>query len=324
MLTERAHALGFADIGVAGIALDEDELRLSEWLEAGWHGDMHYMARHGSMRARPAQLLPGTLRVVSARMNYWPTEARTAAEVLADPSASPHAVQRAVLGGTYALAAMGRFDRCAEVAARGHEVEDQVEGLLRPLGAYGEIWGLVLAGEFDTAEKRSADIVRISSPGQYIAWGMVNQLASMVEVARGRFPDAVLRMEQTVAALTSESTAAWSFPLSCGPTGNLWINRGKEVVREWRFPVRAVEVPAGRGASPEPTGNRLASVGDDALRAARPCNSRAEAGSASTNPPLVTGSGAAYAAPFLFRFSSLRLTAWSCGAPELIVEWEER
>src|SRR5437660_10692076 len=46
-------------------------------------------------------------------------------------------------------------------------------------------------------------------------------------------------------------------------------NRGKEVVREWRFPVRAVEVPAGRGVSPAPTGNRLASVGDDALCAAR-------------------------------------------------------
>jgi len=99
MLTERAHALGFADIGVAGIALDEDELRLSEWLEAGWHGDMHYMARHGSMRARPAQLLPGTLRVVSARMNYWPTEAHTAAEVLADQSAAY--VSRYALGRDY-------------------------------------------------------------------------------------------------------------------------------------------------------------------------------------------------------------------------------
>jgi len=99
MLTERAHALGFADIGVAGIALDEDELRLSEWLEAGWHGDMHYMARHGSMRARPAQLLPGTLRVVSARMNYWPTEAHPAAEVLADQSAAY--VSRYALGRDY-------------------------------------------------------------------------------------------------------------------------------------------------------------------------------------------------------------------------------
>src|SRR5439155_17966260 len=45
-------------------------------------------------------------------------------------------------------------------------------------------------------------------------------------------------------------------------------HRGKEVVREWRFPVRAVEVPAGRGVSPGPTGNRLASVGDNAFRAA--------------------------------------------------------
>ena len=135
--------------------------------------------------------------------------------VLADPAASPHAVERAVIGGTFALSLMGRFDRVAEVAVRGHQVEAaeaHVEGLLRHLRAFGEIWGLVLAGDFDTAEQRSADIVRISSPGQYLAWGMVNQLASMVEVARGRFPDALMRMEQTVAAMTSESTAAWSFP----------------------------------------------------------------------------------------------------------------
>jgi len=161
--------------------------------------------------------IDGLTAMTAVSENHLDEAVTLCERVLADPSASPHAVQRAVLGGTYALAAMGRFDRCAEVAARGHEVEDQVEGLLRPLGAYGEIWGLVLAGEFDTAEKRSADIVRISSPGQYIAWGMVNQLASMVEVARGRFPDAVLRMEQTVAALTSESTAAWSFP------ARLWL-----------------------------------------------------------------------------------------------------
>jgi DNA-binding NarL/FixJ family response regulator len=132
--------------------------------------------------------------------------------VLRDPGASPHAIERAVIGGAFALALMGRFDQVAAVAARGHQVEDQVEGLLRHLSAFGEIWGLVLAGDFDTAEKLAADIVQISSPGQYLAWSMVNQLASMVEVARGRFPDVVSRMEQTVAALTSESTAAWSFP----------------------------------------------------------------------------------------------------------------
>ena len=91
------------------------------------------------------------------------------------------------------------------------DVKHHVTNLRRHLWAFGEIWGLVFAGDFDTAEKRSADVFRVSSPGQYLAWGMVNVLASTVEVARGRFSDAVSRMEQTVAALTSESTAPWIF-----------------------------------------------------------------------------------------------------------------
>lgn len=54
------------------------------WLEAGFHGEMGYMQRHGLMRSRPAELAPGTLRVVSVRMNYWPSDARNAREVLSD------------------------------------------------------------------------------------------------------------------------------------------------------------------------------------------------------------------------------------------------
>jgi DNA-binding NarL/FixJ family response regulator len=71
---------------------------------------------------------------------------------------------------------------------------------------------LALAGEFGAAEKRSADIVRISSADQYLAWGMANVLIGTIELARGRFLDAMSRMEQTVAALTAESAASWSFP----------------------------------------------------------------------------------------------------------------
>ena len=56
----------------AQIELGEDERHLERWLERGWHGEMHYMARHGRKRSRPAELLPGTLRVISARMNYRP------------------------------------------------------------------------------------------------------------------------------------------------------------------------------------------------------------------------------------------------------------
>lgn len=132
--------------------------------------------------------------------------------VLADPEASAAAVEWAVFGGALALALMGRGEDVEAVAGRGHQVDDKVDGLLRYLTAFGEVRALVLGGDFDTAARRSADIVRITSAGQYLAWGMANVLVGTVELARGRFSDTVSRMEQTVAALTSESAASWSFP----------------------------------------------------------------------------------------------------------------
>jgi epoxyqueuosine reductase len=57
-------------VGIAGADLSAAEPRLLEWLERGWHGEMEYMARHGALRARPAELKPGTLRVISCRMDY--------------------------------------------------------------------------------------------------------------------------------------------------------------------------------------------------------------------------------------------------------------
>jgi DNA-binding NarL/FixJ family response regulator len=135
-----------------------------------------------------------------------------AERVLADPEASAAAIEWAVFGGALALALMGRGNEVAAVAERGRRVENKVDGMLRYLTAFGEVWALALAGEFDCADKRSADVVRISSAGQYLAWGMANVLIGTIELARGRFLDAMSRMEQTVAALTSESAAAWSFP----------------------------------------------------------------------------------------------------------------
>ena len=117
-----------------------------------------------------------------------------------------------MFGGALALALMGRGDEVEAVAERGHQFDDKVDGLLRYLTAFGEVRALVLSGDFDTAAKRSADIVRITSAGQYLAWGMANVLVGTVELGRGRFADTVSRMEQTVAALTSESAASWSFP----------------------------------------------------------------------------------------------------------------
>src|ERR1700687_2572973 len=83
-LSERDRALGFDALGVASINIPEDERHLLKWLEDGFHGEMHYMQRHGVMRSRPQQLLPGTVRVLSARMDYWPAAAHDARAVLDD------------------------------------------------------------------------------------------------------------------------------------------------------------------------------------------------------------------------------------------------
>jgi epoxyqueuosine reductase len=68
-----ARALGFSQIGVAGVDLSTAEPGLSAWLSALYHGDMHYMAAHGMKRARPKELVPGTLSVITARMDYLPS-----------------------------------------------------------------------------------------------------------------------------------------------------------------------------------------------------------------------------------------------------------
>jgi epoxyqueuosine reductase len=85
-LTARAVALGFGALGVAKLDIPEDERHLLRWLDQGFHGEMHYMQRHGTLRSRPAELAPGSVRVLSARMDYWPAASREAHAVLADPS----------------------------------------------------------------------------------------------------------------------------------------------------------------------------------------------------------------------------------------------
>ena len=67
--------LGLAEVRIAGIDLGQEEAGLQAWLDAGMHGEMDYMASHGMKRARPAELVPGTVRVISARLDYLPQDA---------------------------------------------------------------------------------------------------------------------------------------------------------------------------------------------------------------------------------------------------------
>ncbi|TBO34106.1 tRNA epoxyqueuosine(34) reductase QueG [Aquabacterium lacunae] len=72
LLRQWAAELGFSQIGVADVDLSSAEAGLLDWLSGGFHGEMHYMASHGLKRARPAELVPGTVRVITARMDYLP------------------------------------------------------------------------------------------------------------------------------------------------------------------------------------------------------------------------------------------------------------
>ena len=110
-LEQRAHALGFSAIGVAGIDIPVDEQHLLRWLEAGYHGAMHYMQRHGVRRSRPHELVPGTVRIISARLDYWPV-ARPPAEVLADGRRGY--VSRYALGRDYHKILRSALQRLAE------------------------------------------------------------------------------------------------------------------------------------------------------------------------------------------------------------------
>jgi epoxyqueuosine reductase len=114
-LAMRARELGFDRIGVARIDIPEDEQRLLRWLDAGFHGEMGYMRRHGVMRSRPQELAPGTVRVISARMDYWPAAARDADAVLGD--AASGYVSRYALGRDYHKVLRGALARLAKELA---------------------------------------------------------------------------------------------------------------------------------------------------------------------------------------------------------------
>ncbi len=93
------YQLGFQQVGITGTDLAGDERRLQDWLAQGMHGEMDYMKKHGSKRSHPDSLVPGTVRVISARMNYLDADAEAPVGVLNDPGKAY--VSRYALGRDY-------------------------------------------------------------------------------------------------------------------------------------------------------------------------------------------------------------------------------
>jgi epoxyqueuosine reductase len=115
-------ALGFAQVGFTGIALDADRDHLARWLALGRHGEMSWMARHAGLRQNPAQLYPRTRTIIAARMDYQPPDAAPAEQVLADQRLAY--ISRYALGRDYHRLLRGRLARLGK----------QIAAELRPLG----------------------------------------------------------------------------------------------------------------------------------------------------------------------------------------------
>ncbi|WP_313655339.1 tRNA epoxyqueuosine(34) reductase QueG [Pantoea sp.] len=104
--------LGFQQVGITDTDLSAEEPRLQAWLDKQYHGEMEWMARHGMMRARPHELLPGTLRVISVRMNYLPAKAAFAS-TLKNPRLGY--VSRYALGRDYHKVLRNRLKKLGEM-----------------------------------------------------------------------------------------------------------------------------------------------------------------------------------------------------------------
>ena len=104
--------LGFQQVGITATDLAEDERHLLDWLAQGMHGEMAYMERHGKKRSRPALLRPGTVRVISARMDYLPPRARPIQSVLDDGNLA--FISRYALGRDYHKLMRARLKKLAQ------------------------------------------------------------------------------------------------------------------------------------------------------------------------------------------------------------------
>jgi epoxyqueuosine reductase len=103
--------LGFEAAGIADADLSAAEPRLMQWLAQGRHGDMEYMARHGALRARPAELRPGTLRVISCRLNYFFPDEQ-------NPGADEAVISRYARGRDYHKVVRAKLQKlCERIAA---------------------------------------------------------------------------------------------------------------------------------------------------------------------------------------------------------------
>jgi len=149
--------LGFSQLGVSDTDLSNYEPAFQRWLDNDHHGEMNYMAKHGTKRSRPAELEPGTIRVISVRMDYFPPEAESIQRVLGEKNLG--LISRYATGRDYHKIIRKRLQKLvdrmrAEVGEFGYRVfTDSAPVLEKPLA---EKAGLGWMGKHTNVINRSA------------------------------------------------------------------------------------------------------------------------------------------------------------------------
>ena len=138
-----------------------------------------------------------------------------ARRVLDSPTSHPAGLFWASFSAQRALGLMGRGLEMDKIVQHTR-TSSSVDGLALSMAGFGEVQSLLFTGRLDEAQRRAAALAEFSSPGQYMAWGMGRELSGLVALARGRYAEAISAMEEAVAALSSDSTAAWTFPAWTG------------------------------------------------------------------------------------------------------------
>lgn len=121
--------LGFADVRITDVDLSQQEAGFEAWLALGYHGEMDYMAAHGLKRARPAELVPGTIRSISVRMDYLPQDSDAAWRQREKNRLQPGASTSA----TVSLYARGR-DYHKVLRSRLQQLADRITAEIGPFG----------------------------------------------------------------------------------------------------------------------------------------------------------------------------------------------
>lgn len=112
MIKRWGKELGFDHIGITGVNLEQHERWLNQWLEKNYHGEMSYMHRHGAKRSRPDELVEGTMRVISARLDYAPHDIDQAEAVLEQPGVGY--ISRYALGRDYHKVLRNKLKKLAQ------------------------------------------------------------------------------------------------------------------------------------------------------------------------------------------------------------------